>query len=167
MFDIGSENTNESCFVCFCNRASVAAVTNSSPGPAEPYPGGTHGSHEDPEVISSTDIRDRTASVERDTDPGKQRAGEMEGDASEERAEPSSEGGIRSVQEEEDRKDEEIRGSHEQRRHVPGGAWLTQVCAYLRVNLLPEWMRVGKERGRTNGEPGREWEEGIEEEGHC
>ncbi|KAJ1181313.1 hypothetical protein NDU88_006521 [Pleurodeles waltl] len=62
--------------------------------------------------------------------------------------EPETKGGTQSEEEEDDREDAEIQGRHEQLRHVPGGAWLTQVRAYRRVNLLPEWMQVGKETER-------------------
>ncbi|KAJ1123656.1 hypothetical protein NDU88_002124 [Pleurodeles waltl] len=34
---------------------------------------------------------------------------------------------------------------NEQRCHVPGGAWLTQVRLYLKLKLMPEWMRGGRE----------------------
>ncbi|KAJ1127582.1 hypothetical protein NDU88_005980 [Pleurodeles waltl] len=69
--------------------------------------------------------------------------------------------------EEDDWEDEEILERHEQRRHIPVGVWLTQVRAYFRVNLLPKWMQVGKERERASGEPGRDREEGMEERGNC
>ncbi|KAJ1127583.1 hypothetical protein NDU88_005981 [Pleurodeles waltl] len=139
------------------------------PGPARPYPGGTLWRCADPEVIPNADIWDTEPSVKEDVDPEERRARETEGEESEQRTEPGPEGGTRSEKEEDDREDEEIRGRHEQHRHVPGGARLTQVRACLRVNLLPEWMRVGKERERerASGEPGRDREEGMEERGNC
>ncbi|KAJ1084121.1 hypothetical protein NDU88_004274 [Pleurodeles waltl] len=67
-------------------------------------------------------------------------------------------------EEKDNREDTKTPKKHKQRCHVHGGAWLTQVRAYLRVNLLPEWMWVGKNRERESGEPGRDREEGTKEE---
>ncbi|KAJ1192059.1 hypothetical protein NDU88_001371 [Pleurodeles waltl] len=47
-----------------------------------------------------------------------------------------------------------------QRCHVPGGAWLSQVRAYLIVKVLPEWMQLDKKREKGSEEPGRDREEG-------
>ncbi|KAJ1202948.1 hypothetical protein NDU88_006743 [Pleurodeles waltl] len=33
---------------------------------------------------------------------------------------------------------------NEEHRHIPGGAWHTQVRLYLKLKLLPEWMRGGR-----------------------
>ncbi|KAJ1152528.1 hypothetical protein NDU88_005303 [Pleurodeles waltl] len=126
-----------------------------------------NGSLADLEVISNVDIRDATRSVEEDVDAVERRSGEMEEDASEEKIEPGPEGGTCAQTKEEDQKDEKIRGNPEQHRHVPRGMWLTQVWAYLRVNLLPEWMRGRKERERASRRPGRDWEEGIEGKSQC
>ncbi|KAJ1201323.1 hypothetical protein NDU88_005136 [Pleurodeles waltl] len=49
---------------------------------------------------------------------------------------------------------------NEQRHNIPGGAWLSQVRAYLIVKILPEWVRVDKRRKKGREEPGRDWEEG-------
>ncbi|KAJ1164874.1 hypothetical protein NDU88_005307 [Pleurodeles waltl] len=46
-----------------------------------------------------------------------------------------------------------------QRRHVPGGAWLSQERAYLIVKILPDWMWVDKGEGKRGEEQGRGWAE--------
>ncbi|KAJ1153931.1 hypothetical protein NDU88_006689 [Pleurodeles waltl] len=84
-------------------------------------------------------------------------AGETEEEEREERerepgTESGTEEGTKAEEEEDDREDAETPRKHEQRRHIPGGAWLTQVRVYLRVNLFPEWMRVGKKRERERAE---------------
>ncbi|KAJ1178989.1 hypothetical protein NDU88_004228 [Pleurodeles waltl] len=33
---------------------------------------------------------------------------------------------------------------NEERCHVPGGAWHTQVRSYLKLKFRPEWMRGGR-----------------------
>ncbi|KAJ1199106.1 hypothetical protein NDU88_002944 [Pleurodeles waltl] len=45
---------------------------------------------------------------------------------------------------------------HDRTRHVPGGAWLTQVRLCFRVKLLPVWTRSGSERG-SQGRDQEEW----------
>ncbi|KAJ1152798.1 hypothetical protein NDU88_005573 [Pleurodeles waltl] len=83
-------------------------ITNSSTGPAEPYPGGTRCSHADPEMISDVDIRVRTPSIEEDGSPEEKRAaGGIEGDANEEKTEQGPEGETRSGKEKDSREDEE------------------------------------------------------------
>ncbi|KAJ1091354.1 hypothetical protein NDU88_004481 [Pleurodeles waltl] len=65
---------------------------------------------------------------------------------------------------EEDREtdDEDARKPRDntQRRHIPGGAWLSQVQVYLIVKVLPEWMRLDKRREKGSKEPGRDQKEG-------
>ncbi|KAJ1112357.1 hypothetical protein NDU88_000625 [Pleurodeles waltl] len=48
-------------------------------------------------------------------------------------------------------------GRHDRTRHVPGGAWLSQVRLCLRVHFLPLWTRGGSERDLQ----GRDREEGV------
>ncbi|KAJ1214192.1 hypothetical protein NDU88_001818 [Pleurodeles waltl] len=40
--------------------------------------------------------------------------------------------------------------------HVPGGAWHTQVRLYLKLKLLPEWMRGGRNLEGAEGGLGQE-----------
>ncbi|KAJ1085354.1 hypothetical protein NDU88_005487 [Pleurodeles waltl] len=135
-----------------CNRASIAAVTNCSPEPAESYPGGTLWGIADPEVLSVPDIRDTETGNIRQEKPEGARADVSEeetrnGRKNEQRMEPEEEGGTKSEEEEDDRKDAgegrrkpdsagsleegpktptDIQRRYDQRCHVPGGARLTQ-----------------------------------------
>ncbi|KAJ1151359.1 hypothetical protein NDU88_004141 [Pleurodeles waltl] len=139
-------------------------VTQQSPKPDGPYPWGTASRIANPEVESDTDIREREAKGEEEKQEAA-RAGEMAGAEPEERVSSPSTGtrtagGDIEEDGETDAEDAEKSRDNDQHRHVPGGAWLSQVRAYLIVKVLPEWMRVERKRTKWSEEPGRDREEG-------
>ncbi|KAJ1201570.1 hypothetical protein NDU88_005378 [Pleurodeles waltl] len=147
-----------------CNRVPVATVTEQSPEPDGPYSGGTAARGVNPEVESDTDIRERDARGEEER-RRTARIREMGGAEPGERVStPSTEsrtaGGDTEEDGETDEEDAEKPRDNAQRRHVPGGAWHSQVRAYLIVKILPEWMQVDKKREKGSEEPGRDREEG-------
>ncbi|KAJ1140415.1 hypothetical protein NDU88_006768 [Pleurodeles waltl] len=150
--------------VCDCNRAPVATLTQQSPEPNGPYPRGTAARVANLEVESDTDIRERDAKGEEERREAA-RAGEAGGAEPEERVSSPSAGsrtvgGDTEEDGETDDEDAEKPRDNDQRRHVPGVAWLSQVQAYLIVKVLPEWMQVEKKREKGSEEPGRDREEG-------
>ncbi|KAJ1083262.1 hypothetical protein NDU88_003421 [Pleurodeles waltl] len=117
-----------------------------------------------PEVESDTDIREHNGKGEEER-RGRARIGETGGAEPGERGSSLSAGsrtvgGDTEEDGETDDEDAEKPRDNTQRRHVPGGAWLSQVRAYLIVKVLPEWMRVDKRREKGSEEPGRDWEDG-------
>ncbi|KAJ1191952.1 hypothetical protein NDU88_001265 [Pleurodeles waltl] len=129
-----------------------------------PYPGSTAARAANPEVESDTDIRERDGKGEEER-RGTARIGETGGAEPGEQGSSSSAGsrtagGDTEEDGETDDEDAEKPRDNDQRRHVPQGAWLSQVRVYLIVKVLPEWMRVDKKREKGSEEPGRDREEG-------
>ncbi|KAJ1204258.1 hypothetical protein NDU88_008039 [Pleurodeles waltl] len=87
---------------------------------------------------------------EQRTEPEAARGTKSEEDVGEGRRKPDSSGSL----EKGPKTPTEIQTRYEQRRHVPGRAWLTQVRSYLRVNLLAELIRGGGGRERAGEGPG-------------
>ncbi|KAJ1200939.1 hypothetical protein NDU88_004760 [Pleurodeles waltl] len=122
----------------------------------ESCPGGTAGRTAEQEGTSDPDIR-----VTRTEISG--------GEKREWRAMPGAEGGTESRENDEredsndGRRSPETGGQlgtdpksptetlrrNEEHRHLPGGAWHTQVRSYLKLKLLPEWMRGGRKLEET------------------
>ncbi|KAJ1141938.1 hypothetical protein NDU88_008266 [Pleurodeles waltl] len=155
----------------WCNQASIATVTNGSPGPTESYPGGTYKGAADPEEVSDPDIRDAAATVIEEEKPewvcpdkstedpwSRMETKWRTAPGAEERTESREEDACGNANDRS--RDSETVGSleknqktptetprrNEQRRHVPGRAWITQVRLYLRLKFLPEWIRGGSEQ---------------------
>ncbi|KAJ1117262.1 hypothetical protein NDU88_005462 [Pleurodeles waltl] len=164
-----------------CNRAIGSAVQNHTPELARKCTGGTSSGIAHPEVLPDPDIRGKDAENAEEGEPEK---GEVlkwkEGEGTEPEVARSTETEERQEKElkeegcaesEERRGNLAIRGSrkgnlkvstetygrHDQRRHVPGGAWLAQVRSCLRVDFLPKWLQGGSEKGTQK----RDREEGI------
>ncbi|KAJ1189306.1 hypothetical protein NDU88_006054 [Pleurodeles waltl] len=146
-----------------CHRASIVSVTNGSPGPTESYPGVTYKRTADPEEVSDLDIWDVAAAIieeekpewvcpdksEEDpwsrtetewrTAPGaEERTESREEDASENANDISRDPETAGSLEKGQKTPTETPRRNEQCRHVPGGAWLTQVRSCLRLKFLPE-----------------------------
>ncbi|KAJ1208938.1 hypothetical protein NDU88_004317 [Pleurodeles waltl] len=117
-------------------------VTQQSPEPYSPYPGGTAARGANSEVESDTDIREQDVKCEEERcemrctgETGAVRPRERGGSLS-----AGSRTGEGDTEEDgvTDDEDAEKPRDNAQRRHVPGGAWLSQVRAYLIVKVLPE-----------------------------
>ncbi|KAJ1142736.1 hypothetical protein NDU88_009049 [Pleurodeles waltl] len=132
-------------------HGKTTASTARRLGPAKPrtrrsIPGGTTTRIANLEVESDTDIREREAKGEEEKREAAC-AGETAGAESEERvSSPSTgsrtaEGDIEEDGETDDEDAEKPRDK-DHPHHVPGGACLSQVQAYLIVKVLPEWMWV-------------------------
>ncbi|KAJ1132075.1 hypothetical protein NDU88_010405 [Pleurodeles waltl] len=140
-------------------------VTHPNAEPDSTYPGGTTARNADPEATSVPDIREQ----EGKGDGERQRTaltGLTGRGAEPAEGENDSEAELGNGEEdldEDGEPNEEDSGKprdNSQRCHVPGGAWLSQVRAYLVVKILPNWMRVEKGEGKRNEEPERDREEG-------
>ncbi|KAJ1101370.1 hypothetical protein NDU88_006438 [Pleurodeles waltl] len=147
----------------FCDHC--LQVTHQNAEPDSTYPGGTAARSADPEVTSDPDTREQegkgdgerrrtacTGVTGRGAEPGERDSG-SEAELGNEEEDQDEDG---ETNEEDTGKPRE----NSQRHHVPGGAWLSQVRAYLVVKILPDWMRVDKGGGKRNNEPGRDREEG-------
>ncbi|KAJ1118304.1 hypothetical protein NDU88_006499 [Pleurodeles waltl] len=117
------------------------------------YPGGTTARSSDPEETSRPDIRES----ERKGDGERQRTTST--GVTGRGAEPRERGDELETEAETEEEDAGKPKEPLQRRHIPEGAWLSQVRAYLTVKILPDWMRVDKGkrdeeqvRGRTAAE---------------
>ncbi|KAJ1128086.1 hypothetical protein NDU88_006467 [Pleurodeles waltl] len=139
------------------------------PWVTESYPGATYKRISNPEELSDPDIQDATVTIKEKEKPewvcpntseeepcgkterrtargAEERTESREANAGENandgRSDPKTVGGLEKGQ----KTPTETPRRTEQRRHVPGGAWLTQVRSYLRFKFLPEWIRGGSER---------------------
>ncbi|KAJ1171894.1 hypothetical protein NDU88_003751 [Pleurodeles waltl] len=145
-----------------CNRASIATVTHHFPKPISSYPRGTRErtimTLEEEFPIGETE-RDvgrcvetpdkpegvlRTETGEKGTpgvpgEPRDEETGERKA-ANEDRWRLETGEQLREAP----KSSRETLGENGGSRHVPGGAWHTQVRSYLRFKLLPEWLQGGK-----------------------
>ncbi|KAJ1174980.1 hypothetical protein NDU88_000271 [Pleurodeles waltl] len=117
--------------------------------PDSTYPGGTTKRSTDPEATSDPDIREQEGKGD-----GERRRTAPTG-VTGRGAEPGEQGGDSEAELETEEEDTGKPKENLQHRHVPEGAWLSQVRAYLVVKVLPDWMRVDKGEGKRNEEQGR------------
>ncbi|KAJ1132729.1 hypothetical protein NDU88_011032 [Pleurodeles waltl] len=162
----------------FCNRASIATVTNHNHEPISPYPRGTGERTTKPEVTSEEEFRVTKTEIERDVGqqcwrsdkpeedlwmetgeretPGTQ---EEQRDGETERRKTAKEDRRRPETGEQLLEDPKIPREMQRRnkgsRHVPGGAWHTQVRSYFTLKLLPEWLKGGRSLEGVEGGLGK------------